>query len=102
MTSRLRSLGDRVAERLKGVLHLGVQKTLCVVSTHYIIDFDQLATGYIVPDGDDDAKISAMEKADAGAEGAATTLAGLLEGDLFPDTADDEEEGRRDEEGGGS
>ena len=67
---------------------------------HYIIDFNQLATGYIVPDGDDDAKISAMEQADAGAEGAATTLAGLLECDLFPDTADDEEQGGRDEEGG--
>ena len=56
--------------------------------------------GYIVLDGDDDAKIEAMEQADAGAEGAATTLAGLVEGDLFPDAADDEEEGRN--EGGGS
>ena len=34
-----------------------------------------------------------MEQADAGAEGAATTLAGLFEGDLFPDAADDEEGG---------
>ena len=41
-----------------------------------------------------------MELADAGAEGAATTLAGLFEGDLFLDAADDEEEGR--DEGGGS
>ena len=35
-----------------------------------------------------------MEQADAGAEGAATTLTGLFEGDLFPDATDDEEEGR--------
>ena len=41
-----------------------------------------------------------MEQADTGAEGAATTLAGLVEGDLFPDAADDEEGGR--DEGGGS
>ena len=100
LTSRLRSLGDRVAERLEGALRLGVQKTLGVVSTHYIVDFDQLVTGYIIPDGDDDAKICAMEQADAGAEGAATTLAGLLECDLFPETADDKEEGGRGEEGG--
>ena len=39
----------------------------------------------------DDAKVDAMEQADAGA---ATTLAGLFESDLFPDAADDEEEGR--------
>ena len=94
LVSRLRSLGDRVTERLNGTLCLGVQKTLGVVSTHYIIDFEHLAMGYIVPDGDDDAKVEAMEQADAGAEGAATTLAGLFEGDLFPDAADDEEEGR--------
>ena len=100
LVSRLRSLGDRVTERLRGALRLGIQKALGVVSTHYIVDFEHLATGYIVPDGDDDAKIEAMEQADTGAEGAAATLAGLFEGDLFPDAADDEEEGRI--EGGGS
>ena len=89
-----------MTERLKGALRLGVQKALGVVSTHYIIDLDLLATGYIVPDGDDDAKIDAMEQADAGAEGAATTLAGLFEGDLLPDAADDEREGERDGRGG--
>ena len=89
-----------MTERLKGALHLGVQKALGVVSTHYVVDFKHLATGYIIPDGDDDAKIQAMEQADASAEGAATTLAGLFEGDLYPDAADDEEEGR--DEGGGS
>ena len=83
-----------MTEWLKGALHLGIQKALGVVSTHYIVDFEHLAMGYIIPDGDDDAKIEAMEQADAGAEGAATTLAGLFEGDLFPDAADDEEGGR--------
>jgi len=33
-------LGDRVAERLKGALRLGVQKALGVVSMHYIINLE--------------------------------------------------------------
>ena len=91
-----------MTERLKGALRLGVQKALGVVLMHYIVDLDLLATGHIVPDGDDDAKVDAMEQANAGAESAASTLAGLFESDLFPDTANDEEEGGRDKEGGGS
>jgi len=95
LINRLRSLGDRVTERLKGALLLGVQKALGVVSAHYVVDFEHLAMGYIVHDGDDDAKVEAMEQADAGAEGAATTLAGLFEGDLFPDAADDGDVSKR-------
>jgi len=57
LVSRLRSLGDRVTERLKGALRLGIKKALGVVSTHYIVDFEHLAMGYIIPDGDDDAKV---------------------------------------------
>ena len=88
-----------MTERLKGALRLGIQKALSVVSAHYFVDFEHLATSYIIPDSDDDAKIEAMEQANAGAEGAAKTLAGFFEGDLFPDAADDKEEGR-DEVGG--
>ena len=102
LASRLRSLGDQVAKRLKGALHLGVQKALGVVSMHYIVNFELLATGYIIPNGDDDAKVNAMEQADAGAESAATTFAGLFEGDLFPDAAGDEEVDGHDEDGGSS
>ena len=51
---------------------------------HYIVNFEQLATGYIVPDGDNDAKVDAMEQADAAAEGAASTLSELFEGELLP------------------
>jgi len=54
-------MGDRVAERLKGALRLSVQKALGVVLTHYIINLEQLATGYIIPDGDDDAKVDTIE-----------------------------------------
>ena len=89
-----------MTERLKGALRLGIQKALGIVSTYYVIDFEHLAMGYIVPDGDDDAKVKAMEQADAGAEGAATTLAGLFEGDIFPDAAVDGNEGEHDEGAG--
>ena len=90
-----------MAERLRGALRHGVQKALGVVSTHYVVDFEHLATGYIVPDGDDDAKVDAMEQADAGAEGTTSTLAGLFKGDLFPDATDDEDKGGCDKEDGG-
>ena len=99
LASRLRSLGDWVAERLKNALRLGVEKALGVVSTHYIVNFEQLAIGYIIPDGDDDAKVDAMEQADAAAEGAASALAKLFEGELLPGTVDDEDEGARGGEG---
>ena len=88
-----------MAERLKGALHLGVQKALGVVSTHYIVNFEQLATGYIIPNGDDDAKVDALEQADAVAEGAASALSKLFEGDLLPDAEDEEGEGPCDGEG---
>ena len=85
LASRLRSLGDWLAERLKNALRLGVEKALGVVSTHYIVNFELLVIGYIVPDGDDDAKVDAVEQADAAAEGAASTLAELLESELLPE-----------------
>ena len=34
VVSRLRALGDRVAERLRRTFRLGVQRTLAVASTH--------------------------------------------------------------------
>ena len=99
LASRLRSLGDQVAERLKGALRLGVQKALGVVSMHYIVNFELLATGYIIPNGDDDAKVDAMEQADAAAKGAASALAELFESELLPGAVDDEDEGARSGEG---
>ena len=95
LASRLRSLGGRETERLKGALRLSVQKALGIVSTHYIVNFEQLGTSYIVPEGDEDTVVNAMEQADVAAEGAASALAKLFEGDLFPGTDDDEDEGAR-------
>ena len=99
LASRRRSLGDWVAERLKDTLRLSVQKALGIVSTHYIVNFELLAIGYIVPDGDDDANVDAMEQADAAAEGAASTLAELFESELLPGAVDDEDECARGGEG---
>ena len=62
---------------------------------------DDVARGQVL-EVNDDAKVEAMEQADAGAESAATTMAGLFEGDLFPNDADDGDEGERGEDGGGS
>lgn len=98
LASHLRSLGDRLNEHHKGALRLGVQKALGVVSTHYIINFEQVATGYIITDGDEDTVVDTMEQADAAHEGAASTLAKHFEGDLFPGIEDDEDEGARDGE----
>jgi hypothetical protein len=35
-------------------LHLGIQKALGVVASHYQVDFEAVSTGYIVPDKVDD------------------------------------------------
>jgi hypothetical protein len=42
IASRLRSLGGRVIECLRGALRLGVQKILGLNSTHYLLDFGPL------------------------------------------------------------
>jgi hypothetical protein len=55
------TLGGRVVERLRGALRLGVQKTLGLVSAHYLIDFDVLQTCYVLTDGlDNHAEIDAI------------------------------------------
>ena len=89
VASRLRTLGGQMTERLKDACRLGVQRTLGVVSTHYIMDFEQVVTGYVVAPGvDGDDTVAAMEQADAAVEGATSALSVLLEGDLLPDAED--------------
>ena len=100
VASRLRSLGGQVAERLKRAFRLGVQRTLGMVSTHYILELERVATGYVVVPGvEGDDAVAAMEQADAAVEGAASALSVLLEGNLIPDTEDDIAEGPNDREG---
>ena len=93
LASRLRSLGGRVTQRLKGALRLSVHKALSVVSTHYIIDLEQVPMGYVIAKGaDEDAAVAAIEQAAAAAEGAATALSGIFEGELLPGADDDEDD----------
>jgi RNA 3'-terminal phosphate cyclase len=48
MASRLRALSRHVAQRMRRALHLGVQKALHVVASHYQVDLEAISTGYVV------------------------------------------------------
>jgi hypothetical protein len=82
LASRSRALGRHVSRRMRHVLQLGVQKALGVVGSHYQVDFEAVALGYIVPLGVEDEV--AMERADALAAAAAETLAEDFMDFLFP------------------
>jgi hypothetical protein len=71
---------------VRRALHLGVQKALGVVRSHYEVNFEALAEGYIVPEGVEDEV--EMERVDALAADAAGTLTKAYEEFLFPDAAD--------------
>jgi hypothetical protein len=83
LASRLRALGGHVSRRMRRALHLGVQKALGVVGSHYPVDFEAVASGYVVPIGVEDEV--AMERADALAAAAAGMLAEDFMDFLFPD-----------------
>jgi hypothetical protein len=86
LASRLRALGGHVTERMRQALHLGVQKALGVVRSHYEVNFEALAEGYVVPEGVEDEV--AMERVDALAADAAGSLAEAFDEFLFPNVAD--------------
>jgi hypothetical protein len=71
---------------MRRALHLGIQKALGVVWSHYEINFEAVAEGYIVPEGVEDEVV--MECMDALAVEAAEALAEAFEEFLFPDAAD--------------
>jgi chromosome segregation ATPase len=86
LASRLRALGGHVSRRMRRALHLGVQKALGVVRSHYEVNFEAVASGYVVPEGVEDEV--AMEQVDALAADAAETLTEDFMEFLFPDVAD--------------
>jgi hypothetical protein len=86
LASRLRALGGHVTERMRRALHLGVQKSLGVVRSHYEVNFEALAEGYVVPEDVEDEV--AMERMDALAADAAGSFAEAFEEFLFPDAVD--------------
>jgi hypothetical protein len=71
---------------MRRALHLGVQKALGVVQSHYEVNFEAVASGYVVPEGVEDE--AAMEHVDALASNAAEALTEAFEEFLFPDAAD--------------
>jgi hypothetical protein len=71
---------------MRRALHLGVQKALGVVRSHYEINFEAVAEGYVVPEGVEDEV--AMERVDALAADTTGALAEAFEEFLFPDAAD--------------
>jgi hypothetical protein len=71
---------------MRRALHLGVQKTLVVVRSHYEVNFEAVASGYVVPEGIVD-KV-AMEQVDVLAADATETLTEDFLEFLFPDAAD--------------
>jgi hypothetical protein len=83
MASRLRALGGHVTRCMRCALHLGVQRALGVVASHYQVDLEAVSTGYVVPVGVDDEV--AMNRADALAAPAADIFAEDFTDFLFPD-----------------
>jgi hypothetical protein len=86
LASRLRALGGHVSGRMRRALRFGMQKALGVVRSHYKVNFEAVAEGYIVPEGVEDEV--AMEHVDALAADAAEALAEAFEEFLFPNAAD--------------
>jgi hypothetical protein len=86
LASRLRALGGHVSGHMHRALRLGVQKALGVVRSHYEVNFEAVAEGYIVSEGVEDE--AAMEHVDALAADAAEALTEAFEEFLFPDAAD--------------
>jgi hypothetical protein len=89
LASRLRALGGHVSRRIRRALHLGVQKALSVVRSHYEVNLEAVASGYVVPEGVEDEV--AMEQADALAADAAEALTEAFAEFLFLDAADTDE-----------
>jgi hypothetical protein len=83
LASRLRALGGHVSRRMRCALHLGVQKALGMVVSHYQLNFEAVASGYVVPEGVEDEV--AMQRTDALAAAAAEMLAEDFDDFLFPD-----------------
>jgi hypothetical protein len=86
LASRLRALGGQVTRRMRRTLHLGVQKALGVVRSHYEVNLEAVASGYVVSEGVE--YEVAMERADALAAAAVETLAEDFEDFLFPEAPD--------------
>jgi ABC-type molybdate transport system substrate-binding protein len=89
LASRLRALSRHVSRRMRRTLHLGVQKALGVVRSHYEVNLEAVLSGYVVPKGVENE--AAMEQADALAADAAEALIEAFSEFLYPDAANGDE-----------
>jgi hypothetical protein len=83
MARRLRTLSGHVTQRMCRALHIGVQKALGVVASHYQVDLEVVSTSYVIPVGVDDEV--AMNPVDALTAPAADILTEDFTDFLFPD-----------------
>jgi hypothetical protein len=83
MVSRLHTLDRHITQCMRRTLHLGVQKALGVVASHYQVDLEAISTLYVVPVSVDDEVV--MNHAEALAAPAATILTEDFTDFLFPD-----------------
>jgi hypothetical protein len=89
LASRPRALGGHISRHMRHVLHLGIQKALGVVRSHYEVNLEAVASVYVVPEGVEDE--AAMEQGDALAADIAEVLTEAFSEFLFPDAADGDE-----------
>ena len=83
-----------MAEHIWSAFRLGVQRTLCVASTHYDMDLEWVSSGYVIAHGvEGDAARDAMEEADAAVEGYAAILSRKIGDNLLHDVEDNAAEG---------
>jgi hypothetical protein len=68
---------------MRRALHLGVQKALGMVASHYQVDLEAVSTGYVIPVGVDDEV--AMNRADTLAAPVADILIEDFMDFLFPE-----------------
>jgi hypothetical protein len=74
---------------MRRALRLGVQKALGVVRSHYEVNLEAVASGYVVPEGVEDE--AAMEQANALTADATEALTEAFTEFLFLDAADADE-----------
>jgi hypothetical protein len=85
-------VGKAGQQRLRGALHLGIQKTLGLTSTHYKLDFILLRDGYVVPEDvvGKEAELEAVRVVDTSMADNVAGLTDMFEEDLFPVAAEGE------------
>ncbi|XP_066309927.1 uncharacterized protein [Miscanthus floridulus] len=84
--SRLIALSGRVNEWLRGALHMGIKRTLAVVSSHYAgIDLEAVSDGYVMAKDDEKAEEEVMKLVEV-AKAPSTVVARLFEEEVVPPT----------------